>query len=375
MSTKKSMRSIMARITGQHRPRLTIRPDYDYVFVSGNGEDAKGQYLRGKLSLFIPEGQNITSVQLKLTSRMWIGDHKVDAEEAVKWQRRESTVHQWKPFNVVDKIGEPFKNGKNFEWPFELFIRGDQEESFKGCTRCSITYLLEAWTVGENSSDSFKTFSPIRIIRTPGFSSYELMDPTTVQGKWSDKAEYNVSIQHRAIALGGLIPIEAHLAPLDTLVKITKARFFLREKHDVENMSDAAESGYEGQRIVTEWPLELSDEPQQRWQQCLHLPIAVRNCSPDFSVCGVSITHSLHFEVTLSNNGVTTEEEVSMPIHLFISPELPVNGWGVFVRDHVIAAKEVKSLLAEGISVPPKYCKGDYVVEDYEVPPPAYSEA
>ncbi|KAM0081764.1 hypothetical protein ACKRZS_006032, partial [Fusarium odoratissimum] len=109
MSTKKSMRSIMARITGQHRPRLTIRPDYDYVFVSGNGEDAKGQYLRGKLSLFVPEGQNITSVQLKLTSRMWLGDHKVDAEEAVKWQRRESTVHRWEPFNVVDKIGELFK--------------------------------------------------------------------------------------------------------------------------------------------------------------------------------------------------------------------------------------------------------------------------
>ncbi|KAF4953212.1 hypothetical protein FGADI_6187 [Fusarium gaditjirri] len=352
----------------------TKRPDYDYVFVSGNGEDAKGQYLRGTLSLFIPEGQNITSVQLKLTSRMWLGDHKVDAEEAVKWQRRESTVHQWEPFNVVDKIGEPFKNGKNLEWPFELFIRGDQEESFKGCTRCSITYLLEAWTIDEDSSDSFKTFSPLRIIRTPGFSSYELMDPTTVQGIWSEKAEYSVSIRHRAIALGGLIPIEAHLVPLNPTAKITNARFYLREKHDVENKSDDENPGYEGQRIVTEWPLELSDGPQQRWQQCLHLPIAVRNCSPDFSVCGVSITHTLHFEVTLTSDGVTTEE-ISMPIHLFISPELPVNGWGVFVRDHVIAAKEIKSLLAEGISVPPKYCKGDFVVEDHEIPPPAYSEA
>jgi arrestin-related trafficking adapter 4/5/7 len=200
------------------------------------------------------------------------------------------------------------------------------------------------------------------------------MDPMTVQGKWSEKAEYNVSIRHRAIALGGLIPIEAHLAPLNPTAKITKARFYLREKHDVEDKSEAENTGYEGQRIVTEWPLELNDEPQQRWQQCLHLPIAVRKCSPDFSVCGVSITHTLHFEVTLTNNGVTTEEEISMPIHLFISPELPVNGWGVFVRDHVIAAKEVKSLLAEGISVPPKYCKGDFVVEDYEVPPPAYSE-
>ncbi|KAF4343550.1 HECT-type ubiquitin ligase-interacting creD [Fusarium beomiforme] len=375
MSTKKSMRCLMARITGSHRPRLTIQPDYDYVFVSGTGDDAQGQYLRGNLSLFIPEGQSITNVQLKLTCRMWLGDHKVDTEDEVKWQRHENTVHQWEPFNVVDKVGVPFKTGKKFEWPFELFIRGDQEESFKGCTRCNITYLLEAWTVHHGSSGSFKTFAPIRIIRTPGRTSYELMDPATVQGKWSEKAEYNVSIRHRAIALGGLVPIEAQLTTISPTAKITKARFYLREKHDVENSSGAAGSLYEGQRVVTEWPLELKDEPQHRWQQCLHLPIAVRNCSPDFSVCGVSITHTLHFEVTVNKNGTITEEEISMPIHLFISPELPVNGWGVFVRDHAIAAKEVKNLLAEGIRVPPKYCKGDFVVEDYEVPPPAYSES
>lgn len=67
-----------------------------------------------------------------------------------------------------------------------------------------------------------------------------------------------------------------------------------------------------------------------------------------------------------------------MPIHLFISPELPVNGWGVFVRNNSIAAKEVKDVLAEGIRVPPRYCKGDFVVEDYGIPlgtpPQAYSE-
>jgi hypothetical protein len=72
------------------------------------------------------------------------------------------------------------------------------------------------------------------------------------------------------------------------------------------------------------------------------------------------------------------QEEISMPIHLFISPELPVNGWGVFVKNNSIAAKEVKDVLAEGIRVPPRYCKGDFVVEDYgiplDTPPPAYSE-
>ncbi|KAF4456362.1 hypothetical protein F53441_1521 [Fusarium austroafricanum] len=377
MATKKSMRIFMSKLTGSYRPRISIRPDYDYVFVSGHGDEAKGQYLRGKLSLFVPEGYSIESVGLKLTSRMWLGsDHRVETEDEVKWQQRETTVHQWDSFNITEKSGHSSKNGIQYEWPFELFIRGDQEETFKGCNRCSITYLLEAWTTEQDSTHSFKTFAPIRIIRTPGFSSYELMDPATVQGKWSEKAEYNVSIRHRAIALGGLIPIEAQLTPVSDTTKVIKARFYLREVHTVDDRP-GTDRIYEGDRIVTEWPLELKDEPRQWWQQCLHLPVAVRKCSPDFSASGVSISHTLHFEVTLNHEGTIKEEEISMPIHLFISPEFPVNGWGVFVRENTIAAKEVKNVLAEGLRVPPKYCKGDFV-EEYGtpigIPPPAYSE-
>mgnify|MGYP004723402647 CR=1 FL=1 len=67
-----------------------------------------------------------------------------------------------------------------------------------------------------------------------------------------------------------------------------------------------------------------------------------------------------------------------MPIHLFVSPELPINGWGVFVRDDTIDTKESKDMLAEGIRIPPKYCKGDFVLDGYGTPlgtpPPAYSE-
>jgi hypothetical protein len=87
-----------------------------------------------------------------------------------------------------------------------------------------------------------------------------------------------------------------------------KARFYLRETHTVEDNSVSGSMTYEGQRVVTEWPLDLNKSGQlQSWQQCLHLPLAVRNCSPDVSMHGVTISHTLHFEVTLTTEGVTAE--------------------------------------------------------------------
>ncbi|KAF4990269.1 hypothetical protein FGRMN_8577 [Fusarium graminum] len=308
MTIKPTMRSLLAKLTGPRRARISIKPVCDYVFISGHGDEAQGGYVRGQLQLFVPDGQEVQSVQLKFTSRMWLGDHKVQTEGEVKWQDRKATIYQWDEFTIDDQAGRASKNGRCYEWPFQL-----------------IAYMLETSTIHRDATERSYSFAPIRIIRTPSFSSYELMDPTTVQGEWSDKAEYTFSIRHGAIALGGLIPIDAQLSQLSTTAKVIKARFYLH-----------------------------------------------------FSISGVTISHTLHFEITLNINGVITEEDISLPIHLFISPEFPVNGWGVFVANSDMATKEVKDLLAGGIRVPPKYCKGEFVMEDLKIPlgtpPPAYSE-
>ncbi|KAF5680032.1 O-dinitrobenzene, calcium zinc resistance protein [Fusarium heterosporum] len=292
MIIKPTMRSLLAKLTGPRRARVSIKPVCDYVFISGHGDEAQGGYLRGQLQLFVPDGQEVQSIQLKFTSRMWLGDHKAQAEGEVKWQDCKATIYQWDDFTIDNQVGLASKNGRRYEWPFEL-----------------IAYMLETSTIHRDATEKSYSFAPIRIIRTPSFSSYELMDPTTVQGKWSDEAEYNLSIRHRAIALGGLIPIDAQLSQLSPTAKVTKARFYL---------------------------------------------------------------------LTLNTNGVTTEEDISMPIHLFISPELPVNGWGVFVANSDTTTKEVKDLLAGGMRVPPKYCKDEFEMEDVGIPlgtpPPAYSE-
>ena len=155
-----------------------------------------------------------------------------------------------------------------------MFIPGDQEESYRGCSRCSLAYLLEASTIHRDCSDSVRSLAPIRIIRSPAVAAYELMDPVTVQGRWSARTEYNVVVRHQAVVLGGLIPVQVQLAHLCSGAKIIKARFYLLEQHTVYDESVSGYVTFDGQRQVAEWPLALDGQTAhfQSWSQCLDLP-------------------------------------------------------------------------------------------------------
>lgn len=233
-------------------------------------------------------------------------DHKTGSGNETKVEA--SVVHEWDSFLVEGQPSELSRSVRVYEWPFEVFIQGHPEESFRGCPRCSNTYRLDVFTIHQDSSQTLQDFIPIRIIRLPSLSAYELMDPVTEQGKWLGKIEHSVSLGHKAIALGGLIPIHADLAKIEDGVQVTRAKFCLYEHH--KTLDDGVAS-YEGRRLVEEWALDLShkDEQVQTWEQCLRLPKVVRKCSPDLDVCGVAISHTMHFAVTLKEGD--NEAEVS----------------------------------------------------------------
>jgi hypothetical protein len=133
------------------------------------------------------------------------------------------------------------------------------------------------------------------------------MDPATAHGKWVGKIEYNISIRHQAIALGGFIPIEAQLAKLEPGVEVKKGRFYLRENHETNTSNPTDTETY--YRLVKEWPLKFDhfNQDMHDWQHCLDLPRIVRMCSPDFNAYGITISHTLHFAVTLLQDGIESE--------------------------------------------------------------------
>ncbi|KEY67115.1 hypothetical protein S7711_09531, partial [Stachybotrys chartarum IBT 7711] len=288
----------------------------------------------------------------------------------------EFTLHQWKPFLIDDRAGRQSLHGRTYEWPFEFLVPGNQRESFRGCRRCRLAYRIEASTA-DGASINTRSYVPIRIARCPPISSYELMDPLTTSGKWAGSIDFSASILHQAIPLGGLIPVEAHINNLDPGMLITKARFYLREIHVAHTNSSEPDPEYM-QRIVTEWSLNTCGDFKQSyaWQQCLDLPRVVSQCSPDFNVCGVSMSHMLHFAATIVKDGAELEYDTFMPVVLFVSPDLPITGWDIFAHNDGKTRKELLPLLSMGMQAPPEYCKYDYGarVSVADTPPPAYTE-
>ncbi|KAL6900432.1 hypothetical protein GGI43DRAFT_427508 [Trichoderma evansii] len=349
------------------------RPERDFVFLTGEGDFAHGDYLRGKVVLFVSRGDRIKGVQLRMTGRVRFRDHITSSCGSAQWENGDELLHQWDPFLIQN---QPSPTDRTYEWPFELYIHGNQRETVRGCSQCSISYILEAKILTECGSETFGDSTPIRITRLPPLSAYELMDSFTAQGKWSVGVKYSVSVSHQAIALGGVIPVQIWLRQLDQGVEFTKARLYLQETHTLRANLPPNSITCIARRTVVEWPVALSNGQQfQTWEQHLQLPKVVRKCSPDFDICGVAISHTLHFAATLRDGSRTQLEfETSIPIFLFVSPDLPINGWGVFVQDTGTVGAEASNVLAKGICTPPTYDQAVNYGNPGGIFPPPYVE-
>lgn len=266
----------------------------------------------------------------------------------------------------------------------------------RGCDRCQISYRLEASLIREGFvSNKVCNFTPISIHRCPPMSAFELMDSCTIQGEWAAKVEFSVSIAHQAIALGGLIPVQVHVAKLESDVGVKNVKLYLHEIHTIHTTEPPTSLVYQGHRKVSDWMLTPMEQNEQMrsWDQCLPLPKIVKKCAPDFNTRGIAISHALHFSATLVDaKGAESEVspevkllcqtltypqyEVPMPINLFVSPELPVNGWGVFNQDIEKCPSEAARTLSQGIHIPPKYNKIDENMREHMLsldPPPPYT--
>lgn len=69
--------------------------------------------------------------------------HAEDKDAPFEWETTEIFSYQWEPFLVKDCVPSAYTRSGTYEWPFELLIPGNQVETFRGCSRCSIIYRLD----------------------------------------------------------------------------------------------------------------------------------------------------------------------------------------------------------------------------------------
>ncbi|KAK1635894.1 hypothetical protein BDP81DRAFT_43394, partial [Colletotrichum phormii] len=158
------------------------------------------------------------------------------------------------------------------------------------------------------------------------------MDPVTVEGIWSKKLRYSISVGHRAIALGTAIPLEMRFAPLKAGTRVSQAKCQLLESHKVK-AGKSQFTSFVGDRDVAEWetPVNNHENLEQRiykTTQSLPLPSEPKDYSPNIEAHNISITHLLSIEITIQesdNSPFINKYRASLTVVLFASSQMPID--------------------------------------------------
>ncbi|CZS92787.1 probable ROD1-O-dinitrobenzene,calcium and zinc resistance protein [Rhynchosporium agropyri] len=349
------MPSFFGAVTGKSSATLfEIRLDNEVIVIRGSENEASSQLLKGVVVLCLPAALKIEDVHLRMTGQLrvaWTDQRSTPA--GVSNNRLDKTTeifnHKWPPFVGG---GAPGSNSKgcilpsgNYEWPFEIVIPGSFAESVEGLQESHIKYRLKATVARGKLAYDLHSFKPVRIIRTLDPSALELAHAMTVENIWPNKIEYQIIIPTKAIVFGSAIDIEMKFTSLLKGLKIGKINCQLLEVQELSlpATSQHMERNHKSTRDVKQWKVDLEEDNYQDMinedgqdgyvmSKRLPLPKTLKDCVQDVDVHGIKIRHKVKFNIALHNpDGHISELRATLPVTIFISPNMPLNEDGQLV--------------------------------------------
>ncbi|TGJ88422.1 hypothetical protein E0Z10_g364 [Xylaria hypoxylon] len=326
-----------------------IRLDDEFIVFRGNEHEASGQLLKGVLVLCLREPLKVEDVHLRLTGHCriaWLdGRQTPSGIHNQKFDRTTTLLkHNWTPF-----VGETNHHNilapGNYEWPFDIMLPGDTAESVEGLYQTGITYLFKATVSRGKLAKNLHAYKRLRIIRTLESAALELNHAMSVENVWPNKIEYSVAIPQKAVVFGSNVPLEMRFTPLLKGLEMGNITVKMFETQEF-TMSGPGQPTrmHKHDREITTWNLEVTREKhwqdiieesgQEGWvvNQELPLPKRLNKCLQDCTVQGIKIRHKLKLTVALNNpDGHVSELRATLPINIFISPNLPLDDEGNLV--------------------------------------------
>ncbi|KAI8958731.1 hypothetical protein F5Y11DRAFT_359762 [Daldinia sp. FL1419] len=349
-----------------------IRLENDFIVFRGNEHEASGQLLKGVLVLCLREPLKVEDVHLRLMGSCrvaWVDGKQTPSGIHNQKMDRTTTIlrHTWPPFVGQTTHHNTLAPG-NYEWPFEYLLPGDTAESVEGLYQTGITYVLKATISRGKLAKNIHAFKRFRIIRTLEPAALEFNHAMSVENIWPNKIEYSVVIPQKAVVFGSNIPLEMRFTPLlkglemgVITVKLIEVQEFSVQSYQVPIRT------YKHDRDVTSWNLEVTREQhwhdnieetgQEGWVVHRELPLPKRlsRCIQDCSVHGIKIRHKLKLTVGLQNpDGHISELRASLPITIFISPNMPLDEEGNLVSQAPETPSEVNET-DSSVMAPPGY--------------------
>ncbi|KAI2359195.1 hypothetical protein LOY91_006852 [Ophidiomyces ophidiicola] len=319
-----------------------IRLDDDYIVFRGSPEEAASAHLKGTLVLCLSEPFTIKHLKLRLVGVSRIGWTLIAGPlGGSKKQIKEHIVFEktWK-FRDAGKGKTEIMPADNYEFPFDVVLPGSLPESVEGLADSWVTYRLKA-EIGRKYAKDIHARKPLRIIRTldPTALEFAHLMVQAVENIWPNKLEYSISLANKAVIFGTSITVNFRLLPLVKGLKIGNILAQLVESYELSLPPDEVSQ----QRKVTrtskmifshsfeieeqrDFFVPNADAEGYRFSKTWSLPTTLRKCLQDTDTQGIKIKHKLKFRVQLHNSdGHTSELRASLPVHIFISPNLPID--------------------------------------------------
>ncbi|KAI1079926.1 arrestin [Whalleya microplaca] len=350
-----------------------IRLENEFIVFRGGEHEASGQLLKGNLVLCLREHLKVEDVHLRLIGNCriaWVDGKQTPSGIHNQKVDRTTTImkHSWPPFVGESNHHNTLTPG-NYEWPFELLLPGDTAESIEGLYQTGITYLLKATVCRGKLAKNLHAYKRLRIIRTLEPAALEFNHAMSVENIWPNKIEYSVVVPQKAIVFGSNVPIEMRFTPLlkglemgNITVKLIEIQEFTVQGYAITTKI------YKHDRDVTSWNFEVTRENhwhdnieetgQEGWVVHKELPLPKRltKCLQDCSVHGIKIRHKLKLTVGLKNpDGHISELRATLPVTIFISPNMPLDEEGNLVSQTPETASEQSDHESNTNMAPPGY--------------------
>lgn len=216
----------------------------------------------------------------------------------------------------------------NHEFPFETIIPGSIDESVEGLDGGHVVYRIVATIERGRFANNVTCKRHLRVVRTLGSDVLELSQSVSIDNTWPQKIDYSISIPNKALAVGSLINISMELSPLLKGLRLGSIRILLAEQ-----VSLATPTGgqHQYERCVVEHIIPAPADGlrgRDMWsiRESFALPANLAKCTQDCVVhSSIKVGHKLKFAVSLKNpDGHTSELRASLPVYVFISPNVPV---------------------------------------------------
>ncbi|KAM5375830.1 hypothetical protein ACJZ2D_005752 [Fusarium nematophilum] len=331
-------------VTGRNSYSLfDIRLDSDFIVFRGSEHESSGQILKGTLVLCLQAPLKMEDVRLRLVGTLrhsapGVSGQKVDKTTTI-------LEHRWAPFVGTHGKSMTLPAG-NYEWPFDYMLPGNMAESVEGIPEASITYRLRA-TVGRGKlAYDLHANKHLRIIRTLEPGALEFLHAMSVENIWPNKVDYSIVIPQKAVVFGGLVTMEMRFTPLLKGLELGDITARLMEVREccIHGSTGFSVKEHRTEREVSTWKFEVSRE--EHWQDMiedtgqegwavtkkLNLPKRLRQCIQDLNHHGIKVRHKIKLTVALCNpDGHISELRATLPVSIFISPNMPLDEEGNLV--------------------------------------------